>query len=128
MPNMRVRSDDRPKTQAKTAFDSADVNFTIANGTTKFDPIRFTGNAFSLLGTGTLGPQGDLDLRLSPLWGRDRIHLPIVSDFARRASTPFVIAHITGTPSNLQYDVNLLPPVSDALKALNRPRGDAPQP
>ena len=127
MPSMSVGSDDRKRTPAKTAFDSADVNFTVANGTTKFDPIKFTGNAFSLLGTGTLGPQGDLDLRLSPLWGRDRFHIPIVSDFARRASTPFVIAHVKGTMSNLQYDVDLLPPVSDALKALNRNRGEAPQ-
>ena len=126
MPNLGVGPDGKPRTPGKTAFDSADVSFTVSNGTTRFDPIRFTGNTFSLLGTGTLDPQGYLDLRLSPLWGRDRVHIPIVSDLARRASTPFLIAHVKGTPSNLQYDIDFLPPVSEAIKALNRNRADTP--
>ena len=43
---------DRPRAVGKTAFDSADVEFRIENGLTTFDPIKFTGNAFSLLGRG----------------------------------------------------------------------------
>ncbi len=41
---------DAPRVQVKTAFDSADVTFTIAHGLSTLDPIKFTGNAFSLLG------------------------------------------------------------------------------
>src|SRR5262249_11541907 len=59
----------------KTAFDGADVAFRIENGRTLIDPIRFTGDAFSLHGRGTLDVQGDLDLRLRVLMGRDRLHL-----------------------------------------------------
>jgi hypothetical protein len=66
-----------------------------------------------------------MDLRLNVLWGRDRFHIPLVSDFARRASSPFFIAHIRGTPSTLQRDIDILPPVSDAIKALNRTRPEA---
>ena len=58
MPNMSVASDDKSRNGEKRRFDSADVIFTIADGTTTFDPIRFTGNAFSLMGKGTLDPQG----------------------------------------------------------------------
>jgi hypothetical protein len=125
MPNMIVASNDRPRTPGKTAFDSADVNFSVANGRTTFDPIRFTGNAFSLLGRGTLDPQGYLDLRLNFLWGRDRFHIPLVSELTRRASTPFLIAHVKGTPSNLQFDSVLLPPVGDALRAIKGNRTDS---
>jgi uncharacterized protein YhdP len=125
MPNMSVASDDKGRNGGKTAFfDSADVNFTMSDGTTAFDRIKFTGNAFSLMGKGTLDPQGYLDLRLNLLWGRDRFHIPLVSDFARRASTPFFIAHVKGTPSNVQYRFVPLPPVGDALRALNRNRTD----
>ena len=95
------------------------------DGMTTFDPIKFTGNAFSLMGTGTLDPQGYMDLRLNLLWGRDRFHIPLVSDFARRASTPFFIAHVRGTPSNFKTIVEPLPPVGDALRAINRNRGDS---
>src|SRR4029077_14959006 len=47
--NELIATPDRPRTPGKTAFDSADVAFTIEHGATTFDPIKFTGNAFSLL-------------------------------------------------------------------------------
>jgi AsmA-like C-terminal region len=115
---------DRPRTPGKTAFDSADVAFTIARGHTTFDPIKFTGNAFSLQGRGTMNPQGNLDLRLSVLWGRDRLHIPLVSDFTREASTPLVIAHVVGTPSNPQFDIKPLPLLDEFFKALGRGRAE----
>src|SRR5262249_16890526 len=61
-----------PRARVKTAFDSADVEFTISHGLSTLDPIKFTGNAFSLQGRGTLDPQANLDLRLRVLLGRDR--------------------------------------------------------
>ena len=94
---------------SKTAFDSADVVFSIAHGLTTFDPIKFTGNAFSLQGQGTMSPQGKLNLQLSVLWGRDRFHIPLFSDLTREASTPILIVKVEGTPSYPQFDVKPLP-------------------
>ena len=95
--------------QAKTAFDSADVTFTIAHGLSTLDPIKFTGNAFSLEGRGTLDPQANLDLRLLVLLGRDRFHIPILTDLAREAGGQIVSVHVTGTPANLNYRLEALP-------------------
>jgi AsmA-like C-terminal region len=117
---------DRPRTPRRTAFDSADVVFAIAHGQTTFDPIKFTGNAFSLQGHGIMNPQGNLDLRLNVLWGRDRLHIPLVSDFAREASTPILIAHVQGTPSYPQFDIEALPLFNELMKALGR-AGRQPQ-
>jgi hypothetical protein len=125
VPNISVASEEKNRAPGKTAFDSADIIFTISNGMTTFDPIKFTGNAFSLMGRGTLDPQGYMDLRLNLLWGRDRFHIPLVSDFARRASSQFFIAHVRGTPSNFKTVVEPLPPVGDALRAINRSRSDS---
>ena len=116
--NMIIAMPDRPRSPGKTAFDSADVAFTIAHGATTFDPIKFTGNAFSLLGQGTMDPQGNLDLRLRVLWGRDRFHFPLVSDFTREASTPFLILRVQGTPQYPRPDIKALPLFSELLKAL----------
>ena len=91
---------------------------------TTFDPIKFTGNAFSLLGQGTMNPQGNLDLRLNVLWGRDRLHIPLLSDFTREASTPIVIAHVVGTPSYPQFDIKPLPLFNELIKALGRGRAE----
>jgi hypothetical protein len=125
VPNIAAPLSERPRTPGKTAFDSANVSFSVTSGMTRLDPIKFTGNAFSLQGVGTLDTQGSMDLRLNVLWGRDRFHIPLVSDFARRASTPFFIVRIRGTPSNLQRELVSLPPVSEALKAFGRSRPDA---
>jgi hypothetical protein len=118
--NLNVVAPDRPRAPGKTAFDSADVAFTIKNGATTFDPIKFTGNAFSLQGKGTMDPQGNLDLRLNVLWGRDRFHFPLVSDFTREASTPFLIAHVQGTPAYPRPHIEALPLFSELLRALGR--------
>jgi hypothetical protein len=118
--NMNIATSAWPRTPGKTAFDSADVAFTIAHGATTFDPIKFTGNAFSLQGQGTMDPQGNLDLRLNVLWGRDRFHFPLVSDLTREASTPFLIVHVQGTPSYPRAYPETLPLFNELLKALGR--------
>ncbi len=114
----------RARGAGKTAFDSADVIFSIANGLTTFDPIKFTGNAFSLQGQGTMKPQGNLDLQLNVLWGRDQLHIKFLSDIAREASTPILIVKVEGTPSYPQFDVKPLPLLNKLLQALSRGRAD----
>ncbi len=84
--NRTLSFSDVPRVRIKTAFDSVDLAFTISHGLWSLDPIKFTGNAFSLQGRGTLDPQTYLDLRLGVLLGRDRFHIPIVSDLSREAS------------------------------------------
>jgi uncharacterized protein YhdP len=111
------------RASGKTAdFDSADVAFTISHGSTVFDPIKFTGNAFSLQGKGTMDPQSNLDLRLNVLWGRDRFHVPLLSDFAREASTSFFIMHVQGTPSAPQFDPEPLPQFTEVFRTLKKNR------
>ena len=119
---------DRPKSTGKTAFDSANVYFMIANGLTTFDPIKFTGNAFSLQGQGTMNPQGNLDLQLKVLWGRDQLHIPFVSEFTREASAPIVVVKVDGTPSYPQFHIAPLPLFNKPLKALGRGRAKRQDP
>jgi hypothetical protein len=113
---------DRPRSAGKTVFDSADVVFTTNQGLTTFDPIKFTGNAFSLQGYGTMSPQGNLDLELKVLWGRDQLHIPLLSDLTREASAPILIVKVDGTPSSPQFDIKPLPLFDKLIKALTRAR------
>jgi AsmA-like C-terminal region len=126
--NINLSPAERPRSPGKTAFDSADIAFTVNQGLTTFDPIKFTGNAFSLLGQGTLDPGGKLDLRLNVLLGRDRLHFPVLSDLAREASAPFFIVHVQGTPSYPQFQAEALPLFTDWLKRLRRGTGDQTAP
>ncbi len=92
-----------------------------------FDPIKFTGNAFSLQGKGTMDPQSNLDVRLNVLWGRDRFHIPLLSDVARQASTSLLIVRVQGTPSAPQFHPEPLPQLNDLRRAVqeNRARRQA---
>ncbi len=105
----RTFNPDVPRVRMKTAFDSVDLAFTIAHGMWNLDPIKFTGNAFSLQGRGTLDPQSNVDLRLEPLLGRDRFHLPVVSDLSLAASAPLLRVHVTGTLAHPDFGVEPLP-------------------
>jgi len=108
----------------KTAFDSADVHLNVQNGKTLLDPIRFTGNAFSLHGRGSMDVQGELDLRLRVLYGRDRMHLRVVSDALREASGQFLVVSVRGTPSVPKVKLEPLPKASDVLKSIGQRRND----
>jgi hypothetical protein len=114
---------DSSRTSAKSMFDSADVEFQIVNGESIIDPIKFTGSAFSLQGRGTRDPLGNLDLRLNPLYGRDRYHLPIVTGMIREASGQLFAIRVTGSSSNPKYKLEPLPP----FQKLGILRGDRNQ-
>ena len=108
----------------RTAFDSADVNFNIRNGETDFNPILFTGNAFSLQGHGTLDPQENLDIKLRVLYGRDNWHLPLVSDAVREASAQFFVVRVVGTASSPSFKMVPFPQASKFVKSLGARRED----
>jgi hypothetical protein len=106
----------------KTAFDSADVAFSIRNGESYVDPIKFTGDAFSLMGRGTLDAQGALDLRLRVLYGRDKVHLLVLSDALREASGQFFVVRVLGTPSYPNLKLEALPALSDFGRSIAKRR------
>lgn len=102
----------------KRAFDSADVKVVIRDGKSYLDPVRFTGDAFSLHGRGTMDVQGDLDLRLQVLYGRDRIHVRGLSELLREAGAQFLVVGVKGTPSLPKFKLEALPEAFDAVKSL----------
>ena len=101
----------------KTAFDSADVAVTIQNGKTYFEPVRFTGDAFSLRGRGTMDVQGDLDLRLQVVYGRDRFRLWLLNDALREASGQIMMIRVNGSPSNPKLKLEALPGATEVVKS-----------
>ena len=92
----------------KTLFDTADVEFKIPNGQTLLNPIVFKGDAFSLHGSGTLDPQSDLNLRLRILFGRDAIHIPLISSATRELSGQVLAVRVTGPPAYPQFKLEAL--------------------
>jgi hypothetical protein len=97
----------------KTAFDSADVVWTVQNGRTDFHPVRLTGKPFSLMGPGTMDVQGDLD---------ERLHIGFLSDLVREASGQLWVVRVRGTPAFPQPKLEPLPELIPELKILGQRR------
>jgi hypothetical protein len=112
-----------PRNSGKSAFDSADVEFRVVNGEAILDPIKFTGSAFSLRGSGTRDALGNLDLRFKILYGRDRYHLPVVSDVIREVSGQLFIVRVVGPSSSPKFELVPLPPVT----RMRLRRGERPE-
>ncbi len=104
-----------PTTNA--AFDKADVWFTIRNGETTFNPIQFFGYAFSLHGRGHLDAQGDLDVKLRVLYGRDSWHILLVSDAIREASGQIFVIRVLGNFASPIFKPMPLPQASEFVKS-----------
>ncbi len=93
----------------RTAFDSADIFINIQNGEATLDPIKLTGNAFSLEGRGKLHVRGDLDLRLTVHLGRGRLDVPILTNVVSGLGSQLVTIRIQGTPAYPQAKLEPLP-------------------
>lgn len=102
----------------KTAFDSAQVSFLINNGETTFNPIKLQGDAFSLDGNGSMSSRGDLDVRLKVVYGRDRLHLPLLSDAVKEATGQLIQVRVAGSPGFPEFRLDVLPSTFDALRNL----------
>jgi hypothetical protein len=102
----------------KTAFDRADAHFVIQDGETRIDPIQLTGNALSLHGRGTLSAQGELDLGLRVLLGRDTWHIRGLSDASREASGGLLLVRVQGTPSYPKIRPVPFEPISSAFRSV----------
>jgi hypothetical protein len=94
----------------KADFDSADMHFTIEDGEARMAPIRITGNTISLFGSGTLSPQGEVELAFTPLYGRDeKLHVRGLSDLTREATGQLYVITARGPVGAMRTGLTMLP-------------------
>jgi hypothetical protein len=104
----------------KTAFDTALVEFAVTNGTTRFDMIKFQGDAFSLDGDGTMSSRGDLNIHLNVVYGRDRMRIPVLTDALKEATGQFIQVRVSGKPSYPEFRLDVLPSTFEALRNIGQ--------
>lgn len=102
----------------KAMFDSADVALTISNGETTFHPIKLTGNPFSLVGEGSMDVQGNVDLLLKLVYGRDKLRVPLLSSAFREVGGQLLVIHARGPASSLRFSPLPLPVFTDSLHSI----------
>jgi hypothetical protein len=114
----------------RTAFISSDVDFHVEHSRLYFDRLNLNGDAISLLGTGEMDFQGNVNLVFHSLVGRGDLGVPLVRDLLGGASQQFMQIRVGGTLQNPDTRREPFPGVNQALQQLQadrpRERGSGP--
>ncbi|MBI84597.1 MAG: hypothetical protein CMJ81_15500 [Planctomycetaceae bacterium] len=81
----------------RTAFTNSDIQFQIDGGHIYLNPVKFEGDAISLIGNGALTMNGDIDIDFYTKVGRNRLRLPVIRPLLGEASRQFVLIEVTGS-------------------------------
>ncbi len=106
----------------RTAFDSSNIEFEIKGENIEFHRMEFIGDAISLLGNGKMNLDQDIDLNFYSVMGRNRFHIPLLSDLYKAGSQKILWININGKLDNPQTHRHVLPGISDSLQQLFQPR------
>ncbi len=106
----------------RTAFDSGAIDFRIEGQHIYLDSIELTGNAISLLGTGEMNLDRELQLVFSAVAGRSDWQLPIFKSALGTASQQFMEIHVGGTIGDPQIKRETFPALKASLDQLQAER------
>ena len=102
----------------RSAFDSSNVSFTISGETIELNRIELLGDAISLIGNGQLDMDRKIDLNFYSIVGRNRFHIPVVSEIVHTSSQQALWIQVNGTIDDPKMTRTVLPQLNDSLRQL----------
>lgn len=109
---LRIKEPDR------TAFDQAQMDFTVNGENFDFQKIELNGDAISLIGQGTLNLDSEVELDFYTVMGRNRWFIPVLTKLYQAGSKQVWWIEVDGTLDNPQTKHQILPGLNDSLKRL----------
>jgi hypothetical protein len=101
-----------------TAFSTSDTDFYIQGGHVYLPSITFSGDAFSLEGSGLMDFNSSIQLTFRASLGRREWQLPLVREFLGRVSEEILVIHVGGTLEDPVRYREPFPGVNEALRQL----------
>ncbi|MDX1964905.1 MAG: AsmA-like C-terminal region-containing protein [Pirellulales bacterium] len=111
----------------RTAFDAGDIRFRVEGEHIYLDSIELSGNAISLLGTGEMNLQRELQLVFAAVAGRSDWQLPGWKSFLGQTSQQFMEIHVGGTLMEPEIKRENFPALKEALDQLQAERRERRQ-
>ena len=105
-----------------TAFDSANIDFTVQGENIDFNRMEFIGDAISLFGNGRMNLDRDIDLNFYSIMGRNRYNIPLLSALYHASSQKMLWIQVIGTLENPKTIRHPFPQLNDTLRQLFEPR------
>lgn len=117
---MKTRKRDR------VAFDASNVDFTIQGDSLNLTKMELLGDAISLIGKGKMNMEHEIDLDFYTVAGRNRVHIPIISDLAKASSQQILWLKVDGSLESPQVHSKLLPGLNQSVQQLFQTEEVAP--
>lgn len=105
----------------RTAFDSSNVNFLINGSEIDFERIELVGDAISLIGNGRMNLEQDLALNFYSIVGRNRFHIPVLSELYHAGSQRIMWISVDGSVDDPKLSRQILPQLNDSIRQLFQP-------
>jgi hypothetical protein len=102
----------------RTAFDQAQMEFTVAGENFDFQRIELNGDAISLIGQGTVNMNSEIDLDFYTTMGRNRWYIPVLTQLYHAGSKQIWWVKVDGTLEAPLTSHEMLPGINDSLKKL----------
>jgi hypothetical protein len=100
--------------QDNHAFDTADISFNVQGDEINFAPMKFSGNAISLIGTGKMNLDQDIDFKFHSVFGRDKYDKTLLSKLYHKSSERILQIEVNGTVENPKTKQRWLNQLGDA--------------
>jgi hypothetical protein len=102
----------------RNAFSTMDIAYRIEGEHIYLDPINFHGDAISLLGSGEMDWQANLNMNFRPVVGRADPQIPFLKELSIGASRGMMLLHVSGPLQKPDVERINLPGVNQALQQL----------
>jgi hypothetical protein len=106
----------------RNAFSNMDIAYRIEGEHIYFDPINFHGDAISLLGSGEMDWQSNLNVNFRAVVGRAEPQIPFIKEMFSGASRGAMLVRVRGTLQTPDISSEALPAVNQALQQLQEKR------
>lgn len=113
---VKMFSDLRLNASDRTAFDRADVVYSIDNSRFNFDTIDLVGRAISLRGRGYVRFDGGMQLDFYSMLSRNQMRIPIVDEIRGMLTRGWVGVKVTGNIGSPQTRIVPVPEFDEAMK------------
>lgn len=104
-----------------TAFTNGDALFRLQGEHVYFDRIDFSGDLFTLRGTGEMDLQRNINAQFYAAIGRDQFYVPVIRPLLGETSRSFLLIEVDGTLDNPDVRRKAFPEISQRLQQLLPP-------
>jgi hypothetical protein len=102
----------------RTVFDESNLDFEIRGENLDLTQIELIGTPISMIGNGRVNHNREIDLDFYTILGRNKIHVPLVSDLYHASSQQFLHIKVDGNLDEPQTRKTVLPGINEPLRRL----------